>query len=503
MENQTNSIRTPSQVFSQIKEQALEADLILPDYYPEISKILDCAVTLSEEAVTLTADKVSISGAAKIRLLYTSAENVLRMYTSVSRYTKVIPGGIFESGDVCIVRQSLRSLNFKAVSPRKIEVRAAAAVKVNVYRILDSVCAGSVADPRLQIRKRNMNGFFMDSFSVFRLEITDNISLPVPKERIADTVRENVRIIWNEVRAGNDKVMLSGTAEINFVYVTNENEVSSEYTVSLPFTQVKDIYGVKENDICHINLYSAAVNIDPKNAGGENNEANVAVDAQIVMITGTKNEFCFVDDVYGVHGDVKISAGNSVLPEDAAVLYDQARFDGEIRTYDIELLELADKTVSDISYNVSANGSVLEINGTAVITLLAKTADGSYTCFSGSFSFSDTLSAAKNFCHCTVSVSSGAITAEYAGSGMIRCAGELLVNVLALYGEPHDMITEAVFEGSETLPENETVVLYYGTKGETLWNIAKENKTPLSALKELNTLEEDVLKEDRVLIFRN
>ena len=501
MENVMNSIKTPDPVFEQIREQPVNADLILPDYYPEISKILDCGIEFSEEAVTVTADKISISGAALIRLMYTSAENELKVFTSVCKYSKIIPGGNFEQGDICIVKQTKSALNYKAVSPRKVDVNAVAAVKVNVYRLKDTSFISEVGDPRLQARKRNIQGFSVHTFSTVTMEFTENVSLPVSKALITGCLRNSVKIAFTEIRAINNKVMLTGTAEIGFVYITKENNISAEQTVTVPFTQVKDLYGVQENDICCISLCHANADIGIKENGEEN--ADITVTCRMLIVSGVKNELCMVDDVYAVKGSVNTIKTEKMLITDAGECSERTRFEGEILTYDNDIRELTDKYISDITYGTNKKEGCIEITGTLEVKLLAKASDGTYYCLAKNISFAHTAPVNENCLYCMLSVTPGALSVKNGADGKISFSGDLYLDMLLLYGRTADLIKEIAFEAEDTAAGQEKIVLYYGTKGEEIWNIAKENKTPLTALKELNTLNEDVLSEDRLLVFRS
>lgn len=503
MEKTMNSIKTPDPVFEQTKEQPVNADLILPDYYPEISKLLDCNIEFSEEAVTINADKICISCAAMIRLMYTSAENELKVFNSVTKYNKNISGSHFEESDICIVRQTKSALNYKAVSPRKVEINAVAAVKVNVYRLKESAFVCETADPCIQTRKRNLQGFSVHAFSSVMMELTENISLPASKETVSECIRNSVNISFTEIRAINNKVMLTGTAEIRFVYFTKENKICDEQTVSVPFTQVKDLYGVQENDNCKISICNAKADISIREKDEENQTADITVTCLMLIVSGSKNELCIIDDAYAVKGKINIITNRNMLISDTAVFSLRSRFDGEILTYDTEPHKILDQYVTDIKFTTNKKEGSLEINGNLEIKLLAKTADGAYYCFAKSVSFSDTLKINDSCIDCMLSVSPGSISAKKGADGKINVSGDLNIDVLLLNGQETGFITDISFEPDEDIESQERIVLYYGTKGEQLWDIAKENKTPVTALKELNTLEEDVLSEDRLLVFRN
>ena len=500
MENQTNTVKSPKAIFAQTKEHSVEADMILPDYYPEITKILDCSVSLSQETVTLTADKISISGAANLKLLYVSAENELKVYESVTKYTKLVSGGGFESGDVCIVRQNVSALNYRAVSPRKIEIRIAAAVSAEIYRISETPLLGDIADDRLEKKIMARDGFQIHAFASADLELEEKIGLPVEKEEITGVLKEQAHISWTEIRAMKNKLMLSGVAQVGFSLVTAKGEVSQQHTVTLPFTQVKDLSGVEEKDQCFVSLTQTNVRIDVKKSDA--GEAVCFIQANAVIAAGTQESFRLVDDVYGIRGRAEKTASENVWIDKALFETYAVRCSGELPTYDVDVREIAEKAASDLSFAVTAAGESAELSGSLLLKILVKTGDCAYYSFARNVSFAETLPSNGNIAFSSAGMYVKSVSAERRGDGTLGFSLELAVEMLILQGENIRLISGAEFVQDEKTEDKEHIILYYGSKGESVWNIAKENRTPLASLKALNALEEDVLPENKLLVFQ-
>lgn len=501
MEKKTAAIPIPREIFSQTKEQSVEADLLLPDYYPEISKILDCTVALREEAVTVTADKISVSGAARVRLLYASAQNELKAYETQTKYTKLISGSNFESGDLCTVHQSVTSLNYRAVSPRKVEVRALAAVKAEIVRLEATLLLSDVENDRIQKRAVTAETFRINAYAGIHFDLNDKISLPVTGDRISGFLRENVKIVWNEVRAIQNKLMLGGIAEITFVYITTENTVSPECSLNLPFTQICDLYGTAENDECCISVKNTGVSIEIKDPGTVSAEASASIRVDALVITGKPEELTYLDDAYSVKADLQIQASQVNLPQRISQPTDTVSFSGDVQSFDVQIGEICDKCISDISCTASVAQTETRLNGSFRLGILVKTADGAYDCFSRSCSFEHVLRGAGEASLSALEIEPRSLSAEIAAGGTIRYSGELDVKYILTRETARNVLTE-IEEPQPTGGMNEEkIVLYYGEKGESLWNIAKENRTPFSSLKALNSLQEDVLNENKLLIF--
>ena len=501
MEIETAVLKTPKLIFSGTKEQPIEADLILPDYYPEIAKIMDCAALLSEEAVTVTADKISVSGAAEIRLLYTAADNTLKAFTAQTKYTRVIAGSSFESGDAPCVSQTVTSMNFRAVSPRKVEVRASAAVRADVYRLEETSVISDIPDGSIQTRRTQTQIFDISAFACLRLEMTERVVLPVKKEEIDAILNSGVRISMNEIKTIHNKIMLSGVAELSFVYIAADNTVSAEHTVSFPFSQIKDLFGARENDVCEAAVRNARVCIDLK-GGAAASEAEAFILADVLAVAGEKRNVALIDDAYSVKTRISASLTDVTAPLSVVRKDESAGFTCEVMSYDISIGEICDKRIADVSFTLSRENGMLAVSGGMTVKILSKTKEGAYYCFLRNASFEHRLEAAGDDCCRIVRVEPGALRIDGPSDGKMICRGELVLRCFFISAFQTPLLTSVEASGERIGDANERIVLYYGAAGESLWNIAKENGASLDAVRSMNALEGEVLEQDRLLVFR-
>ena len=501
MDIQVVAVNQLNSVSSQIKENTVDCDLILPDYYPEISKILDCRVQLSEEAVTVTADKISIAGVAGIWLLYTAEDGVLKVYESACKYTKLVPGTDIDSGDTNVISQTVTALNYRAVSPRKIEVKIDAAVRVNTLRLEKKEMISDICDDSVQKRIVETEGYLITSFSCMKLDLENTISLPAPKEEISGILHKSVNVTVHEAKAAENKVMLSGTAEINFTYITADNGISNECSISLPFTQIKEIFGISEGDRCDISMRNADIGIDMKSEINGDNEANAVIHAEFELITGQETVYAYIDDAYAVSGILKEEKNRLKVCSGVRHIADQIDLSGEIPFYDIKISKVYDKRITDISYTTRWNDNTLLLSGSVNLKLLVQTEDNTFYCFSRNCSFEHQILFDAEVQYCSIVVAPMALNAERKNGDVLQFRGNLRLNIVSVQGWEAECLASAEIIPDDKKSDQEKIVLYYGEKGESLWKIAKENRTTMQTLSALNDVNTDLLTENKLLVF--
>ena len=126
---QTDSVYMTETLFDGQAEQGVELDHVLPDYYPEIFKIIKCCVTPRVTSTAISGGKIMLDGTAVIRVLYL-AENSNALNCVEQRYTWNKTVDIGKAPEQCsdpIITVIPRTdyCNCRAVSSRRIDVRGA------------------------------------------------------------------------------------------------------------------------------------------------------------------------------------------------------------------------------------------------------------------------------------------------------------------------------------------------------------------------------------------
>ena len=70
----TRTFRTPQVIADSVAEQLADADITLPDYCPNIEKILKCTLTPKIQTRTLSGGQLQVEGFCVITVLYVDGE---------------------------------------------------------------------------------------------------------------------------------------------------------------------------------------------------------------------------------------------------------------------------------------------------------------------------------------------------------------------------------------------------------------------------------------------
>ncbi len=497
MQNEYVSLKGASVICTDAKEQLIECEAILPDYYPEINKVLKCSVTAGTEDVTVSGDKVSTAGKADVRLIYLDSEKKIHIFTSLVKYTRMFSGLPVLNEDVCFVTQNVTSVEHRVAAPRKCEIRASVSVKLTCIRKNELTVLSGTDAPDAEVRYENVAYYDAVAVKDFGLSFSENIDLPSVEGKISGALYTSQTLDFIEIRCIKNKVMLKGCCELSARFVTEKGSLTPEASFSVPFTEIAGLPGAEEDGECRVfadAVYARiAVNEDGKTA-------QVFITAQGKAVCVKKNELLLPDDVYSVRGEVSVKRTPARLV--TAFIPAEKRFQvtSDAECYDDTASGItaffADTPVCSV---MTCNGS-LHINGSVGVNFLVAGGDGNVSMISRTCNFdedTDIEAGGESF----IAVSAH-IAAASLNNGRIDYTLRFETRGCCVRTTELSPITELDLENTaEEKHCEEKIILYYAHSGEKIWDIARENRCSAQRIKEFNELTSETVEENTMLLL--
>ncbi len=119
-------------VYDGSAEQPLECDALLPDYCPDIVKILKCSVEAHIGAATVNGDRCTAEGMALAHVYYVAENGLLRHAEYKIPFAKSVELRGAPQDPVVTVVPQVDYVNCRAVNQRRIDIRGAVTLKIKV-----------------------------------------------------------------------------------------------------------------------------------------------------------------------------------------------------------------------------------------------------------------------------------------------------------------------------------------------------------------------------------
>ena len=129
----TETIPTSELIYSGVQEQGVELDYILPDYYPDIFRLVRCELSPVITDYSVIGDKLTYELRCDIRILYCGENgSVLQSVEQRQNFSKSLDlGRMAAPAEVTIIPKT-DHVNFRAVNKRRLDMRGAVSVRVTV-----------------------------------------------------------------------------------------------------------------------------------------------------------------------------------------------------------------------------------------------------------------------------------------------------------------------------------------------------------------------------------
>lgn len=477
------------------KEQTVEADLILPEYYPEIAKILKLCVTAYEESVTVTDGKFSVAGCAEIRLIYCDSENNPSCFTSETKYTKVISCAGLKPEDYVCVKQNVVNVNYKAVGPKKTEVRAVISVGAEIKTIEKKEYVSSVENGAefIGTEKKHMEPVCAICKSLTVSECMEEVQM---RDKNIRPFRTSCVAEISEKKCVKNKLMLKGTVKTETAYLTEDNTVK-KFEAAIPFTEVTDAYGLDEDTVCVVGLVGAYADVRFSENVGETVKADVSSRIRLSVFGFRETDVCVISDCFSVENNIEASYGELELLTSAEALSSEISRSFDAELYDDNAGEVLYAFFDNLSFAPAGQTDEPTVCGSLTLNALMRSKDGVCSMVVRNVSFEQKT----EYGTVTESILPG-LSADASVKGeKLVFRGKLYLHSLKYGEETSRYLSAAEEEKREKAKNGGNIVLYYAEKGESVWEIAKSNRVPVASVRKNNSLTGERLEDNKLLIF--
>ena len=284
------------------------AETIVPDYSPDISRIVSVSACLLVRGRTVADGRLTVTGSVKVTLLYLAEEaQGLRSleYTVPVEQSETLPEGCEQAaveGRVCGVEARL-------LNPRKLFTRMDVEWRITPYcRTVLSTCGVIPEQDAYAIEtlceKREVS--LIRSVSDKDFVFSDELTLPGGREPIRELLCDRVKPRVTEVKSIGSKVILKGVACVSLLYAAEDGKLCS-YAEELPFSQILD--GVSEDEggdvtaSAVLTMSGSEIHIAGEDGDGRSVSVKLFLNAFVVL--RRSETICCVTDLYSTAYDLE------------------------------------------------------------------------------------------------------------------------------------------------------------------------------------------------------
>lgn len=484
-------------VLDTVAEQLADVDLTLPDYCPDIEKILKCTLTPKIQSKSLSGGQLQIDGICVVNVLYVeSIKKSIRCCEQTVNFSQSFSVKETTENPVIITKTKSEYINCRALSPRRLVMHGAFSLYAKVLCSLGVKLFSPDLSQNLETNLLSTKCASLSSLCQEQFGISEEISMN-EKPAIESILTTSVNVNVSETKAVTGKLMVNGEINLKMLYLTSvDTGETAKIDYLLPFNQIIDCEGVDENTINCVTSEVMSYDVRLKN-DVMSEKPSVLLDIKVCLTEQgyVVNDEQIVTDVYSVDYATKVDFEQLPVSLDVNQISDTFIEKSSIKIDNDKINKIIDIYSDNISIENTFDENGITANGKINICILAIN-ENNIPCFiERSIDYSHILASSTD-CNNIYSICPKVISISYrlADDNSIELRCEIRIKACVSKKININAVNNAeVCQDKPLEKEKYALTLYFAKSGEKMWDIAKSHNTRLDLLIEENSLEKPVV----------
>ena len=291
-----------------VTEQAVDVDLSLPDYCPDIEKILSCTLIPEVNMTSISGDRLNIEGSSCVRVVYLDGNRSIRVYEYRTPFSESLPMKGESPDCVVYVDAKPEYLNCRALSPRKLSLHGAFSLCVRIAVKDEQPYYAYDDGDELQTKSDTLAVSTLCGMSSESFSVQEDISVS-GKSDINTLISHRLSARISDMKAIQNKIMLNAELKLDLMYLSGIEDPTLEcLSYSLPISRVVDCEGVDENAVIdgELSVMSSDVHLSDDALDGS---SVLSLDAKLCFNTlcYASSEIEVLSDAFATDRDAQVT----------------------------------------------------------------------------------------------------------------------------------------------------------------------------------------------------
>ncbi len=483
-------------------EENLSAEIILPEYMPEILHIIKSVAQPRVASCKLVGERVTVEGSCELRLIYTGEDGCIYSFSQNKPFTAFKENESFANAVDVNTTVKASFVNCRATGTKRAEIKAGIGIRFNVsfFEAKDII---SVENCHLEEKSVELKVFSAGCRKTRAFAMSDTVSLSVPSAFVLGC---NATSRLDEVRKISNKIMLRGEAVVDICYVNSDNRAQTQsLSHSIPLNQIIELEGFEETFVGDINIEVSAIEVIPK---GEHDTFATAFDISLgleaCVTMWQERDLKIITDVYSVEGAVALKKSPYTFHSPLDKIDDKFLCENSFTVAGEEVTQILQTQGEITGVKVKWEDGVATVSGSLCVSVIFRDIAGTVSNVNKVFDFSykHSVSCKSEDVMCDPSVKIDGITANITAANTVSVKAELRVCGTLLEKITIDTITDITVAENSSKGRRMPITIYFPCEnGECLWDIAKRYNTTVSAIAEENGISGDTTENLKILFI--
>lgn len=500
----TRSMGMSENFYDNYVEQAVDCDITLPDYCPDIMRIIRCTINTGITNSKLIGDRATADGNAKIHIIYADEKNKVFSYDydyPFSRYAEL--SGTFD-GAVLICTTKTEFVNYRAVSKRRIDVHGVVSVRFRVCGNKNETVISDAVGDGIQLKKRGMDIVDTVADAVKSFEISQVENVGEMNAGIGKILDSFASPILNECKIIKGKILMKGELAVRVVYCAdNGNNESCTLSCNIPFNEIAEVSAVEDGCCVDVRLNVDCLNAEPKTDNdGEYRYMNINADVTAHVTVYSEKSVKVITDSYSTNTQINAKYNPMDFKRISRRVNETVMCEKNLDLSSMNPEKIYAFTISNPVAKCIFRDNKMTVSGKIPVSIIVTDSDGVPALCEREAEF-DFVQSVENTQQLIAEpdISIGGCSCSLTGDAKANFRAEVFIRATVFENVKDKVLTslEAV-EGGEKNKKS-GLIIYFCSGDESVWDIARKYNTTVEEIMEENQLSADYLENKTMLMI--
>lgn len=501
-----NTVRINEPVFDATVDHPMECDVVLPDYCPDIARILSSDAGANINKRTIETDCLTADGTFFVKIIYVPDNSCsVRCFTYENDFSHTFEAEGIKKDDMVCCKARVDYITCRQIGPRRLQIKASVAVHAKVWRKRCEELVSSCDDNRVEMLSRSMKESVMVGMCEKMFDVEEELEIGYGKPAAAAIIKCDALATVKDYKVIKNKVIAKGDLLLQTMYSPDISQNNLEcITHTIPLSQIIEIDGVDDDSVCTVGFEVMNIKMDAaEDSDGENRLLNACVTVSASVCAYNTEEITVSEDAYSPVFDMELEKKTVTIEYISDVTNNEETVKSAVEVPGDGISSVVGCIMKLVSYDAKIDGKQLVINGEITASVMATDMQGSPMSFDKTlpFTITEQVPAGGDNMRCEADMRVNSLSYSFSLNG-IDIRTECTVSVIYFAIMSGSAISDmSLNEESPRKNRQKTLTLYFADKGEKVWDIAKRYNTSVDAVMKENNCESDSVPDRLMLLI--
>ncbi len=478
-----------------------EADVIVPDVYPDIAKIIQVSSTAGISDKGCSNNRITVEGRTDIVILYLGDDENIYSISTSQQFSHLMDAKGSKDGMYTDAEINVDNVDYTILNPRKMNVKILIGIDANAVEDINAeICTSMSTDEEYEILNQTITPYKTASRACEQLCVREKLELPNGKPTIEKILRTDACIRNKEYSLSTDKMVIKGILVVSTIYCSDIDGKIHCVEHEVPFTDVIAMQDVNEDMNASLKLCINKIFYKPE----EDADGDIRCIVIECIITANAKA-CYQYDTNVVKDAYCTKYPVCISREAAEITRLAGENSSQISAKDVVTLDGGMPEISQI-FNISPHaylantkteGQKIIVEGIIETDIMYVSEDSPspintyrhQQTFSHSFDLDEQID--NMVCDVHIDIVHSSYTISLGREIDLRFV--LQIDTAVLSNDKTEYITSIQRDEAQCYDPRKSycIKIYFAGQNDSLWSIAKKHKISKSSLMEINNISSD------------